>query len=83
MTFHKVIYGIFIKHYCGEKSYYGFTGLYAFAGKSNAYFDKKSYIVIALAPVIIFGLLFLMLNILLSKDLFWIIYIIQIVNLSE
>lgn len=33
-------------------SFYGFTGMYAYAG-SNCYFDKKSYISIALAPIVV------------------------------
>ena len=78
---HELVHGVFIKHYCKEKAEYGFTGLYAFAGKKDAYFDKRSYLVIALSPVVIWGLVLLAANILLPQ-VFWPIYFVQIVNLS-
>ncbi|MDD3429217.1 MAG: DUF3267 domain-containing protein, partial [Oscillospiraceae bacterium] len=51
LVLHELVHGIFMKRYSGEKVKYGFTGLYAFAG-SMAYFNKKCYIIIALAPVV-------------------------------
>ena len=78
---HELIHGVFIKKYSGKKAKYGFQGLYAFAG-SDAYFNKKNYIVIALAPVVVFGVIFLLLNIFLPKNLFWPVYLLQIVNCS-
>ena len=81
MLAHELIHGIFIKKYSGKKAKYGFTGLYAFAG-SDAYFNKSQYIVIALAPVVFFGIVFLLLNIFLPANLFWPIYFMQIMNLS-
>lgn len=78
---HELVHGIFIKIFSGKKAKYGFTGLYAYAG-SEAYFNKFHYIVIALAPVVFFGFIFLLLNIFLLKEWFWVIYIIQMFNLS-
>lgn len=80
-TAHELVHGVFIKKYSGKKARYGFTGLYAYAA-SKAYFNKRQYIVIALAPVILFGVIFLLLNILLPKEHFWIIYLLQIINIS-
>ena len=52
---HEFVHGIFIKRYSGKKADYGFTGMYAYAG-SKPYFNKKSYLVIALAPVVLWGI---------------------------
>lgn len=81
MFAHELIHGVFIKKYSGKKAKYGFTGMYAYAG-SDAFFNKRQYIIIALAPVVLFGLVFLLLNIFLPRELFWGIYIIQMLNLS-
>jgi len=78
---HEFIHGVFIKKYSCKKAKYGFNGLYAYTG-SDAYFNKHQYVVIALAPVVLFGIIFLLLNVFLPIEWFWGIYILQIVNLS-
>jgi len=78
---HEWVHGIFIKKYSGRKAKYGFTGPFAYAG-SDAFFNKREYVVIALAPVVVFGALFLLLNLLLPSSWFWSIYFLQIVNVS-
>ncbi len=79
---HEAVHGIFMKHYgCGIKPSFGFTGLYAFAA-SRAYFNKVSYLIIGLSPVILWGIVLLILNLLLPLSWFWPIYFIQIMNLS-
>ena len=60
---------------------HGFTGLYAYAG-SEAYFNKKSYIIIALAPVVVWGFVLLLLNFLVGTSWFWCVYFIQVCNIS-
>jgi len=70
---HELTHGAFIKIFSGKKAKYGFTGLYAYAG-SDAFFNRRQYIIIALAPIIIFGVLLLLLNILLPNRWFWFIY---------
>ena len=55
--------------------------MYAYAG-STAFFDKRSYMLIAMAPVVLLGLVLLLANLLLSVEWFWFVYIIQIVNIS-
>lgn len=81
MFAHEFIHGIFIKKYSGKKAKYGFTGLYAYAG-SDAFFNRRQYIIIALAPVVLLGVLFLLLNLFLPNELFWWVYFLQITNLS-
>ncbi len=78
---HELVHGIAMK-LCGTKKIkYGFTGFYAFAG-SDDYYDKKSYLTIALAPIVIWGIVLAVMNIFVSSDWFWTVYFIQLVNLS-
>lgn len=81
MVLHEVVHGIAMKM-CGTKKVkYGFTGLYAFAG-SDDYYAKKPYIFIALAPVVFWGVVLLIINLLVPMGWFWVVYFIQIINLS-
>lgn len=78
---HEAVHGIAMK-ICGTKKVrYGFTGLYAFAG-SQDYYDKKSYIFIALAPIVFFGIVLAIINLLVPTEWFWVVYIIQAINIS-
>ena len=78
---HEFVHGIFIKHYSGRKAQYGFTVLYAYAG-SEAYFNKYQYFVIALAPLAVWGIFLTGLLIFVPKSWFWIVYFIQLANIS-
>ena len=81
MVLHELVHGISMK-ICGTKKVkYGFTGMYAFAG-SKDYYDKKSYIFIALAPVVLWGIVLAVINPFVPAEWFWVIYLIQIMNLS-
>lgn len=81
IVLHELVHGLFIRIFSGKKARYGFVGMYAFAG-SDSYFDKRSYLIIALAPVVIWGLVLLALNLLLPREWFWFIYWLQIMNIS-
>lgn len=78
---HELTHGVFIRVFSGKKPLFGFTGLYAYAG-SNAYFAKGPYLIIALAPVVIWGIVLLVLNVLFPLEWFYVFYFIQVVNLS-
>ena len=52
MILHEIIHGGFMKAFSGLKPRYGFTGLYAYAG-SDALFNRRQYLIIAFAPVVI------------------------------
>lgn len=81
MVLHELTHGVAMK-ICGTKKIkYGFTGLYAFAG-SNDYYGKKSYIFIALAPVVLWGVVIAIINPFVSTEWFWVVYMLQIINLS-
>ena len=81
MILHELVHGAAMK-ICGTKKVkYGFTGMYAFAG-SEDYYDKKAYIFIALAPVVLWGIVLAVVNSFVSTEWFWVVYLIQIINLS-
>ena len=78
---HELVHGICMKHFSGVKPFYGFTGLYAYAG-SDCFFCKKDYIIIALAPIVVWGIVLLALNILFAESFFWVFYFTQMLNIS-
>lgn len=78
---HELVHGIAMK-LCGTKKVkYGFTGLYAYAG-SDDYYDKKGYIFIALAPVVLWGVVIAVVNFIVPTEWFWVVYLLQVINLS-
>lgn len=81
MVLHELVHGIAMKM-CGTKKVkYGFTGMYAFAG-SDDYYRKSPYIFIALAPVVLWGIVIAVINPFVPIDWFWVVYFVQIFNLS-
>lgn len=79
---HEAVHGLFMYAFCKTKIKYGFVGWAAYAG-SSAYYDKKHYVIIALAPVVIWGVVFAVLNIFFHSGIwFWVIWLLQIGNLS-
>jgi len=78
---HELVHGLFIRIYSGRRAKYGFTLMYAYAG-SDAWFAKGPYIVIALAPVVLWGIVLAAIQSLVPLSWFWVVYFIQIVNLS-
>ena len=81
LVLHEFTHGITMKMRGGKQVKYGFTGLYAYAGSDVDYYDKKSYIMIALAPVIVWGFVFTVLLILVPSW-FGVFYLWQIGNIS-
>lgn len=81
LVLHELVHGIAMK-ICGTKKVkYGFTGMYAFAGSTD-YYDKKSYIFIALAPVVLWGIVLAVINPFVPIEWFWVVYLVQIINIS-
>ena len=78
---HEWVHGVFMKRFSGVKAQYGFTGLYASAGFA-AYFHQKKYIIIAMAPVVVWGAVLLVCMLAVPATWFWVVYLIQIGNLS-
>ncbi|MBO5461763.1 MAG: DUF3267 domain-containing protein [Clostridia bacterium] len=81
MILHELVHGLAMKIFGTKKVKYGFTGMYAYAG-SDDYYDKKSYIIIALAPIVVWGIVLAIINVLVPYEWFWVVYLIQLINLS-
>lgn len=81
LILHELVHGVAMKICKTEKVKYGFTGLYAYAG-SDDYYDKKAYIFIALAPVVLWGVIIAVINPFVPDEWFWVVYMIQIANIS-
>jgi len=78
---HELVHGITMKYFGAKRVKYGYTGLYAYAG-SDEYFDKKSYLTVALAPVVFWGIVLLVLQFFVPYEWFWVVWAIQIGNIS-
>ncbi len=81
MILHEAVHGIAMK-LCGTKQVrFGFTGMYAFAGSTD-YYAKRAYLSIALAPVVLWGVILAILQMLVPAAWIWVVYFIQINNIS-
>ena len=78
---HEAIHEYFMNKFSGIKAYFGHTRFCVYAG-SDAYFNKKHYIIISLAPVVILGIVLFIMNAIVPQRYFWIIYFVQIGNLT-
>jgi len=81
IVLHEAVHGIAMK-LCGTKKVrFGFTGMYAYAG-SEDYYSKRPYLFIALAPIVVFGVLLAVLQFFVPASWSWVVYFIQITNIS-
>lgn len=81
MVLHELIHGAAMR-ICGTKKVkYGFTGMYAFAG-SDDFYDKRAYSFIAVAPIVLWGIVLAIMLIFVSAEWFWVLYLVQVTNLS-
>lgn len=78
---HEAVHGAAMWLFSHEKPRFGFSLMYAYAG-SDAYFSKGPYLLISLAPAVLWGLLLAALTALLPDPWFWPLWIIQITNIS-
>ena len=79
---HELTHAAVMKHYGARKVRFGFTGLYAYAGSLEDYFGKRPYIHTAVAPVIVWGVVFTVLSFLVKGPWLWIVFALQITNIS-
>lgn len=79
---HELVHGIFMRLLSGIKPSYGYKVIYAYAG-SKAYFSKIHYTIIALAPIVIWGIVLALICYFLNDTKwFWLFYITECMNLS-
>ena len=81
IVLHEAVHGVVMYRCSRVKPWFGFTGMYAYAG-SDVYFDKKNYLVIALAPVVLWGVVLAVVCALVPESWFWPLYFIQLMNIS-
>ncbi len=80
IALHELTHGI-VMMACGARVHYGYKVAYAYAG-SYAYFTRSAYIVIALAPVVVWGIVFAVLTACLPERWFWVVWLWQLMNVS-
>lgn len=76
MILHELVHGLFYKIFTKEKLTFGFSWSCAFCGVPNIYTSKKVSVIAALAPFIIFNLIFIPLIIILPPNNFTLLTII-------
>lgn len=81
LILHELVHGICMKAFGAKKIRYGFTGMYAYAGY-DGYFGRRAYIIIALAPIVVWGIVLLVLSFLVSRPFFWVVFFVQSINIS-
>lgn len=79
---HEIMHTIFMHLFCKEaKIGFGYRFFYAFVS-SSGYYDKKAYNIIAVAPLLFFGILFGALCAVVPVNWFWTFYLLQVFNFS-
>lgn len=79
---HELTHGVCMYIFCRMKLNFGMSLSYAYCG-SRAYFDKKHYIIIALAPVVVWGIVLGVLTAIFHSGVwFWTIWFIQAGNIG-
>lgn len=82
LVLHELTHAAVMKAYGAKKLRFGFTGLYAYAGSEADYFGKRAYRHIALAPLVVWAVIFGVLPPLVPRDWFWVVWFWQIINVS-
>ena len=78
---HELTHGIAMYALSGVRPTYGLKLPYAYAG-STVWFDRKSHVITALAPVVFWGILLQILIFVLPGQWFWPLWLTQVSNLS-
>ncbi len=82
IVLHELTHGAVMKFYGARKVRFGMTSLYAYAGSEADYFDRHAYIRIALAPLVLWGVIFAVLCAVVPVGWFWVVYFWQIGNVA-
>ncbi len=82
MVLHELTHAAVMKAVGGGKVVFGFTGIYAFAGSHEDYFDKISYRCIALAPLVVWTIIICAVAPVLPADWFWPLWFVQAGNVG-
>lgn len=81
VVLHEAVHGL-VMYLCSRtKPWFGMQSVYFYAA-SSVYFDKKSYLCIAIAPVALLGAVLGVLHFVLPPDWFWVLLFTQAMNFS-
>lgn len=82
IVLHELTHGVFLASFTKTKPKFGFLGWAAYCG-NEAYCNKPCYAVVALAPVVVWGIVFGVLNAFFRTGVwFWLVWFLQTVNVS-
>lgn len=78
---HELTHGVLMRAASGVRPRYGFTKGFLYAG-CDAYFCRRHYLLIALAPAVLWGAVLAVVCALVPDKWFWVCYAVQIMNVS-
>ena len=78
---HELTHGLSMLLLSGVRPRYGIKLPYAWCG-SDVWFDRRSHNITALAPVVVWGIVFHAMIMLLPGEWFWPVFLVQLSNLS-
>lgn len=82
MVLHEVLHAVIMKMLSkSAKVSIGIDLFYAYAS-SDAYYTKRSYNIISIAPLVVFGIILSVLCAAVPIKYFWVFYVVQILNFS-
>lgn len=81
IVLHEAVHGVFMWYFSKQKPNFGFGLQYAYAG-SKAYFRKMPYMIVALAPMVVWGVVFLVAALLIPGIWFWLFWFLLAGNFS-
>ena len=79
---HELTHGAVMKTVGARHVRFGFTGMYAYTGSLEDHFDKGSYRLTALAPLVVWGIIFGVLAVVVPASWFWVIWFLQAANIG-
>ena len=82
IVLHELTHAAVMRLFGATRVIFGFTGIYAYAGSRKDYFDKACYRIIALAPLVLWGLVFAVTQTLVPRSWVWVVWFWQIGNVS-
>ena len=82
VVLHELTHAAVMKYYGATKLRFGMSLMYAYAGSEGDYFAKRPYLHTAAAPLLLWGLVFLLLSLLVRGPYLCVILILQLVNIS-
>ena len=78
---HEIVHGVVLKCYTNEKLSFGWKFVYAYCGSKEAVVKRGEYYFVALAPLIVFSFVFVLLMAL-NPTLSFVWYLMEIMNVS-